>query len=184
MNTMSPRKKLLVPVSRRRMAKAGDDLFPFNLLPVECQLHVLSFLSEVDKCNSALVCFSWSCLVRSGKLWRVADFSHHRVLNLRQEGLLVSNREFWALEGMVSPLHPPPHILWCKPTHPKSQLWPGGPMQQVGGASLWPSKKCPLQGSPPTGIELDIHTTGATGPAGWLHFPPQQHYQDHDGPVH
>uniref|UniRef100_A0A8C8BW13 Uncharacterized protein n=1 Tax=Oncorhynchus tshawytscha TaxID=74940 RepID=A0A8C8BW13_ONCTS len=40
---MSPRKKL-VPVSRRRMAKAGDDFFPFNLLPVECQLPVLSFL--------------------------------------------------------------------------------------------------------------------------------------------
>ncbi|XP_029552227.1 uncharacterized protein si:dkey-12e7.1 [Salmo trutta] len=94
MNTMSPRKKLLVPVSRRRMAKAGDDLFPFNLLPVECQLHVLSFLSEVDKCNSALVCSSWSCLVRSGKLWRVADFSRRGVIHLGQEGLLVSNREF------------------------------------------------------------------------------------------
>lgn len=89
----------------------------------------------------------------------------------------------WALEGMGSPLHPPPHIPWCKPAHPKSQLWPGGPVQQVVGASLWPSIKCPQQGSQPTGIELDIRTTGAIGPAGWLHFPPQ-HYQDQDGPVH
>ncbi|KAF4091539.1 hypothetical protein AMELA_G00038160 [Ameiurus melas] len=61
---------------------------------VECQLHVLSFLSEVDKCNSALVCSSWSCLVRSGKLWRVADYSRRGVFRLGQEGLLVSNREF------------------------------------------------------------------------------------------
>uniref|UniRef100_A0A8C7JG58 Uncharacterized protein n=1 Tax=Oncorhynchus kisutch TaxID=8019 RepID=A0A8C7JG58_ONCKI len=62
-------------------------LLPFQSsaggMPAPC-----AFLPEVDKCNSALVCFSWSCLVRSGKLWRVADFSHHGVLNLGQEGLL------------------------------------------------------------------------------------------------
>ncbi|XP_062317407.1 uncharacterized protein si:dkey-12e7.1 [Osmerus eperlanus] len=94
MNLMSPRKRPLVPVSARRRAKAEEDFFPFNLLPVECQLHVLSFLSEVDKCNSALVCSSWSCLVRSSKLWRVADFSRRGVFHLGHEGLLVSNREF------------------------------------------------------------------------------------------
>ena len=94
MNLMSPRKRPLVPVSARRRAKAEEDFFPFNLLPVECQLHVLSFLSEVDKCNSALVCSSWSCLVRSSKLWRVADFSRRGVFQLGHEGLLVSNREF------------------------------------------------------------------------------------------
>ncbi|KAG8012906.1 hypothetical protein GBF38_020859, partial [Nibea albiflora] len=43
---MSPRKRPLVPVSSRR--KTVDDYFPFNLLPVECQLHVFSFLNEVD----------------------------------------------------------------------------------------------------------------------------------------
>ncbi len=69
-DNMPQRKRALVPVNTRRRVKA-DDYFPFNSLPVECQLHVLSFLSEVDKCNSALVCASWSCLVRSGKLWRV-----------------------------------------------------------------------------------------------------------------
>ncbi|KAF3854223.1 hypothetical protein F7725_022278 [Dissostichus mawsoni] len=88
---MSPRKRTLVPVSSRR--KAADDYFPFNFLPVECQLHVLSFLNEVDKCSCALVCLSWSCLVRSWKLWRVADYSR-RGLPPGQEGLLVSNREF------------------------------------------------------------------------------------------
>lgn len=91
---MPPRKRPLIPVSARRRPKGDDDYFPFNLLPVECQLHVLSFLSEVDKCNSALVCSSWSCLVRSGKLWRVADYSRRGVFRLGQEGLLVSNREF------------------------------------------------------------------------------------------
>ena len=89
---MSPRKRPLVPVSSRR--KAADDYFPFNFLPVECQLHVLSFLNEVDKCSCALVCLSWSCLVRSWKLWRVADYSRRGVFHLGQEGLLVSNREF------------------------------------------------------------------------------------------
>ncbi|XP_069570369.1 uncharacterized protein [Brachyistius frenatus] len=89
---MSPRKRTLVPVSSRR--KAADDHFPFNFLPVECQLHVLSFLNEVDKCSCALVCLSWSRLVRSWKLWRVADFSRRGVFHLGQEGLLVSNREF------------------------------------------------------------------------------------------
>ncbi|XP_028306020.1 uncharacterized protein LOC114465297 [Gouania willdenowi] len=89
---MSPRKRPLVPVSSRR--KAADDYFPFNFLPVECQLHVLSFLNEVDKCSCALVCVSWSCLVRSWKLWRVADYSRRGVFHLGQEGLLVSNREF------------------------------------------------------------------------------------------
>lgn len=89
---MSPRKRALLPVSSRR--KAVDDYFPFNLLPVECQLHVLSFLNEVDKCSCALVCLSWSCLVRSWKLWRVADYSRRGVFHLGQEGLLVSNREF------------------------------------------------------------------------------------------
>ncbi|XP_041692510.1 uncharacterized protein LOC121531341 [Coregonus clupeaformis] len=123
MNTMSPRKKLFVPVSRRRMAKAGDDLFPFNLLPLECQLHVLSFLPEVDKCISALVCSSWSCLVRSGKLWRVADFSRHGVLHLEQEGLLVSNREFERCKAWVH--HYTHHLIshpWCKPAHPKTRF--------------------------------------------------------------
>ncbi|XP_020790945.1 uncharacterized protein si:dkey-12e7.1 [Boleophthalmus pectinirostris] len=89
---MSPRKRPLLPVSSRR--KAVDDFFPFNRLPVECQLHVLSFLNEVDKCSCALVCLSWSCLVRSWKLWRVADYSRRGVFHLGQEGLLVSNREF------------------------------------------------------------------------------------------
>ncbi|XP_041967061.1 uncharacterized protein si:dkey-12e7.1 [Alosa sapidissima] len=91
---MPPRKRLLAPIGGRRRLKTDDDFFPFNLLPVECQLHVLSFLSEVDKCNSAMVSSSWSCLVRSGKLWRVADFSRRGVFHMGQEGLLVSNREF------------------------------------------------------------------------------------------
>ncbi|KAF1387330.1 hypothetical protein EPR50_G00082960 [Perca flavescens] len=89
---MSPPKRPLVPVSSRR--KAVDDYFPFNLLPVECQLHILSFLNEVDKCSCALVCVSWSCIVRSWKLWRVADYSRRGVFHLGREGLLVSNREF------------------------------------------------------------------------------------------
>ncbi|MFT7813946.1 aminopeptidase N-like [Arapaima gigas] len=91
---MPQRKRVLAPVSGRRAARSQHDWFPFNSLPVDCQLHVLSFLSEVDKCSAALVCSSWSRLVRSGKLWRVADFSRRGALHTGQEGLLVSNREF------------------------------------------------------------------------------------------
>ncbi|KAJ3596375.1 hypothetical protein NHX12_002783 [Muraenolepis orangiensis] len=89
---MSPRKRPLVTLSSRRKT-VEEDFFPFNFLPVECRLHVLSFLNEVDKCSCALVCASWSCLVRSWKLWRVADY-RRGIMHLGQEGLLVSNREF------------------------------------------------------------------------------------------
>ncbi|XP_036390654.1 uncharacterized protein si:dkey-12e7.1 [Megalops cyprinoides] len=91
---MPQRKRVLAPVSGRRRPRPEEDVFPFNWLPVECQLHVLAFLSELDKCNAALVCVSWSRLVRSGKLWRVADFSRRGASHTAQEGLLVSNREF------------------------------------------------------------------------------------------
>ncbi|XP_023671111.1 uncharacterized protein [Paramormyrops kingsleyae] len=91
---MPQRKRTVTLMSGKRKAKFEEDLFPFNSLPVDCQLHVLSFLSEVDKCSAALVCSSWSCLVRSGKLWRVADFSRRGAFHMGQEGLLVSNREF------------------------------------------------------------------------------------------
>ncbi|TNN30685.1 hypothetical protein EYF80_059164 [Liparis tanakae] len=91
-SAMSPRKRTLTPARSRR--KAADDHFPFNSLPAECQLHVLFFLSEADKCSSALVCCGWSRLVRSWKLWRVADYSRRGVFHLGREGLLVSNREF------------------------------------------------------------------------------------------
>ncbi|KPP60648.1 hypothetical protein Z043_121330 [Scleropages formosus] len=91
---MPQRKRILAPVGGRRPARSQEDWFPFNSLPVDCQLHVLSFLGEVDKCSAALVCSSWSRLVRSGKLWRVADFSRRGALHTGQEGLLVSNREF------------------------------------------------------------------------------------------
>ncbi|CAN9498612.1 unnamed protein product [Ophioblennius macclurei] len=89
---MSPRKRALAAAGSRR--RTSCDVFPFELLPVECRLHVLSFLGEVDKCSCALVCVSWSRLVRSWKLWRVADYSRRGVFHLGQEGLLVSNREF------------------------------------------------------------------------------------------
>ncbi|XP_028679714.1 uncharacterized protein si:dkey-12e7.1 [Erpetoichthys calabaricus] len=66
----------------------------FNLLPVECQIHIFTFLSEKEKCTAALVCRHWSCLVRTGKLWRVADFTRLRAFQLGMEGLLVSNKDF------------------------------------------------------------------------------------------
>uniref|UniRef100_A0A493TLH6 F-box domain-containing protein n=2 Tax=Anas platyrhynchos TaxID=8839 RepID=A0A493TLH6_ANAPP len=55
---------------------SGDlGTFPFSRLPPDCQLHVLSFLSPAEKCAAALVCGAWSRLVRSPRLWRVADFT-------------------------------------------------------------------------------------------------------------
>ncbi|XP_036400394.1 uncharacterized protein LOC118788486 [Megalops cyprinoides] len=91
---MPPRKRAVALLRGRQRRRAEEDVFPFNSLPVECQLHVLSFLSEVDKCSAALVCSGWSVLMRSGKLWRVADFSRRGAFHMGQEGLLVSNREF------------------------------------------------------------------------------------------
>ncbi|KAI1904519.1 hypothetical protein AGOR_G00006480 [Albula goreensis] len=99
---MPQRKKALALVGGRRRPRAEEDVFPFNSLPVECQLHVLAFLPEVDKCSAALVCSSWSRLMRSGKLWRVADFSRRGAFHAGQEGLLVSNREFERWKAWVN----------------------------------------------------------------------------------
>ncbi|KAJ8417417.1 hypothetical protein AAFF_G00286440 [Aldrovandia affinis] len=100
---MPQRKKALALVGGRRRPRVEEEnIFPFNSLPVECQLHVLAFLPEVDKCSAALVCSSWSRLVRSGKLWRVADYSRRGASHAGQEGLLVSNREFERWKAWVN----------------------------------------------------------------------------------
>ncbi|XP_030075840.1 uncharacterized protein LOC115480995 [Microcaecilia unicolor] len=68
--------------------------FPFSLLPVDCQLHIFSFLSEVEKCTAALVCTDWSKLIRTPRLWRVADFMRLGPVQSGMEEVLVSVREF------------------------------------------------------------------------------------------
>lgn len=72
----------------------GPGYFPFCLLPVDCQLHVFSFLSEVEKCTAALVCSDWSKLIRTPRLWRVADFMRLGAVLSGMDGVLVSVREF------------------------------------------------------------------------------------------
>ncbi|XP_075067698.1 uncharacterized protein LOC142158021 [Mixophyes fleayi] len=68
--------------------------FPFSLLPVDCQLYIFSFLSEVEKCTAALVCADWSKLMRTPRLWRVADFMRLGAILSGMDGVLVSVREF------------------------------------------------------------------------------------------
>ncbi|XP_073399341.1 uncharacterized protein [Dendrobates tinctorius] len=68
--------------------------FPFSFLPVDCQLHVFSFLSEIEKCTAALVCSDWSKLMRTPRLWRVADFMRLGAVLSGMDGVLVSVREF------------------------------------------------------------------------------------------
>ncbi|XP_043923242.1 uncharacterized protein LOC122798400 [Protopterus annectens] len=68
--------------------------FPFNSLPADCQLHIFSFLSEVEKCRAALVCQSWSVLMRTPRLWRVADFVRLGAFHSGIDEVLVSTREF------------------------------------------------------------------------------------------
>ncbi|CAH2286172.1 methionine aminopeptidase [Pelobates cultripes] len=68
--------------------------FPFCLLPVDCQLYIFSFLSEVEKCTAALVCSNWSKLMRTPRLWRVADFMRLGAFISGMDGVLASFREF------------------------------------------------------------------------------------------
>ncbi|XP_059579657.1 uncharacterized protein LOC102566775 [Alligator mississippiensis] len=68
--------------------------FPFGRLPVDCQLHVFSFLSEGEKCTAALVCEAWSKLIRTAGLWRVADFMRLGALQSGVDAMQVSAREF------------------------------------------------------------------------------------------
>ncbi|XP_030409820.1 uncharacterized protein LOC115647181 [Gopherus evgoodei] len=72
----------------------SPDYFPFSFLPVDCQLHVFSFLSEVEKCTAALVCEAWSKLIRTPRLWRVADFMRLGAFQSGMDLVLVSAREF------------------------------------------------------------------------------------------
>ncbi|KAM9308507.1 uncharacterized protein PAF06_012719 [Gastrophryne carolinensis] len=74
--------------------KGGRSHFPFGLLPVDCQLHVFSFLSEAEKCAAALVCADWSRLMRTPRLWRTADFTRPGTLQPGGDGALVSAEEY------------------------------------------------------------------------------------------
>lgn len=71
-----------------------NSCFPFSLLPVDCQLHIFSFLSEVEKCTAALVCANWAKLMRTPRLWRVADFMRLGAFQSGMDGILVSFLEF------------------------------------------------------------------------------------------
>uniref|UniRef100_A0A8D0HLD2 F-box domain-containing protein n=1 Tax=Sphenodon punctatus TaxID=8508 RepID=A0A8D0HLD2_SPHPU len=76
------------------LAAKSPSCFPFSLLPVDCQLHVFSFLSEVEKCVAALVCEAWSKLIRTPWLWRVADFMRLGAFQSGADVVLVSARKF------------------------------------------------------------------------------------------
>ncbi|XP_022104369.1 uncharacterized protein LOC110986644 isoform X2 [Acanthaster planci] len=51
-----------------------DDVFPFGDLPEECRLKILSYLTDKEKCTAALVCTSWTNLIRTPCLWTKANF--------------------------------------------------------------------------------------------------------------
>lgn len=48
----------------------------FNSLPLECQLHVFSYLTVRDKCQASCTCKTWRDILCSPNLWTVADFTH------------------------------------------------------------------------------------------------------------
>ncbi|MEE6462918.1 hypothetical protein FKM82_005688 [Ascaphus truei] len=83
-----------LPYGPRGQKSKNQCPFPFSLLPVDCQLHIFSFLSEVEKCTAALVCSNWSKLMRTPRLWRVADFMRLGAFLSYMDGVLVSFREF------------------------------------------------------------------------------------------
>ncbi|XP_007488875.1 uncharacterized protein LOC100019770 isoform X1 [Monodelphis domestica] len=80
--------------SREEGRSSGRSIFPFSLLPVDCQLHIFSFLTEAEKCTAAEVCRSWSQLMRTPRLWRTADFMRLGAFQSGLEVVLVSAREF------------------------------------------------------------------------------------------
>lgn len=95
----APEAPVLARVGSRCRAQLGrrtrtPSYFPFSFLPVDCQLHVFSFLSEVEKCTAALVCEAWSKLIRTPRLWRVADFIRLGAFHSGMDLVLVSAREF------------------------------------------------------------------------------------------
>ncbi|XP_018425262.1 PREDICTED: uncharacterized protein LOC108798051 [Nanorana parkeri] len=83
-----------VKLGQKAVRIKAPSYFPFNLLPVDCQLHIFTFLSEVEKCTAALVCSDWSKLMRTPRLWRVADFMRLGAVLSGMDGVLVSVREF------------------------------------------------------------------------------------------
>ncbi|XP_054748434.2 uncharacterized protein LOC129254013 [Lytechinus pictus] len=47
----------------------------FSRLPLECKVRIFSFLSDTDKCEAAKVCSEWAGVMRTPRLWQVADFT-------------------------------------------------------------------------------------------------------------
>ncbi|OCT75131.1 hypothetical protein XELAEV_18034121mg [Xenopus laevis] len=86
----------------QRGPRAKDlSTFPFQLLPVDCQLHIFSFLSEVEKCTAALVCWGWSQLMCTPRLWRVANFMRLGAFILGMDGVVVSLRSLEQMGRLV-----------------------------------------------------------------------------------
>ncbi|XP_005999369.1 uncharacterized protein SI:DKEY-12E7.1 [Latimeria chalumnae] len=94
--SMAPRKpqRALRSIIFSKQEPEGPSFFPFNFLPLECQLHVFSFLSESQKCLAALVCRSWSQLICTPRLWRVADFRQMGAFQCSRDSVVVSSWEF------------------------------------------------------------------------------------------
>ncbi|XP_030831822.1 uncharacterized protein LOC579849 [Strongylocentrotus purpuratus] len=48
----------------------------FSRLPLECKVRIFSFLSDTEKCEIATVCSDWARVIRTPRLWQVADFTY------------------------------------------------------------------------------------------------------------
>ncbi|XP_038070201.1 uncharacterized protein LOC119739361 [Patiria miniata] len=70
--------KVLLTMRRRKFLgqrdQKQDDIFPFGELPNECKVKILAYLTDKEKCTAALVCTSWTDLIRTPCLWTKADF--------------------------------------------------------------------------------------------------------------
>ncbi|PIK59030.1 hypothetical protein BSL78_04057 [Apostichopus japonicus] len=61
------------PVTQR-CKKKQRTILTFDHLPLECRLHIFSFLSSQDKCDASTTCKLWAEILRTPCLWQNANF--------------------------------------------------------------------------------------------------------------
>ena len=71
-HSLKPKRQRCLVNSQRCKMQEGH--FSFDELPAECKVKILSYLTDEEKCMAALVCTSWTRLIRTPCLWTKADF--------------------------------------------------------------------------------------------------------------
>ncbi|XP_013403903.1 uncharacterized protein LOC106169096 [Lingula anatina] len=80
-------RRLISDEDKRRSPRiyAKNFKFPFNFLPVECQMKIFSHLSIFDRARAMAVCRDWHQLIKSPSLWGRLDFAQFYICEHKRD---------------------------------------------------------------------------------------------------